>query len=134
MNRPFTAKRRRRCTWPGCPHGGVIRPGDQAVRLSNHVYMHAADSVALTEVFARLARDLPVVMANIMRAFTDMAEAIAAAFSETRARWVEATLFGGGDRMAYDLRPDCCWRCDAAPGVTELGLCKPCAIDLGAMA
>lgn len=130
MNRPFTAKRRRRCTWPGCPHGGVIRPGDEAVRLSNHVYMHADDRVALQDVFDRLARDWPVIVDWIGQAFRHLAEAITTAFADLGARFSARPE----DQLAYDLRPDCCWRCDAGPAETDLGLCSPCSLDLGATA
>jgi hypothetical protein len=35
------------------------------------------------------------------------------------------------DELTVDLRPDFCWRCDAAPGAEELlGLCGPCHQDL----
>jgi hypothetical protein len=133
MNRPFTAKRRRRCAWPGCPHGGVIRPGDKAVRVTNHAYLHADDGAALGDVFARLARDLPLIMDWIGRVFSEMAAAISAGVIDV-ARAIEGALGRPDDQLAYDLTPAWCWRCDAVPAETDLGLCSPCSLDLGATA
>lgn len=36
------------------------------------------------------------------------------------------------DHMAFDHRPDACWRCDSAAGEGDLGLCGPCADELRA--
>lgn len=30
------------------------------------------------------------------------------------------------DFAMYDWTPDACWRCDAAPGEGDVGLCPPC--------
>jgi hypothetical protein len=51
--RPFTARRRRRCEAGRlCPQGGVIRPGQQAIRAKRHVYIHADDVAPLTAQLA----------------------------------------------------------------------------------
>lgn len=34
------------------------------------------------------------------------------------------------DQIAYDHRPDDCWRCDAKPADGALGLCTSCRTDL----
>ncbi|MDP9453311.1 MAG: hypothetical protein M3P97_07995 [Actinomycetota bacterium] len=36
------------------------------------------------------------------------------------------------DAGAIDVRPDDCWRCDAAASADSLGLCPACRSDLGA--
>lgn len=36
------------------------------------------------------------------------------------------------DGAPFDLSPDDCWRCDAAPSVDALGLCDDCRGDLTA--
>ncbi len=40
-------------------------------------------------------------------------------------------LAGPVDALPHDLRPDACWRCDATPASTDVGLCDPCREALG---
>jgi hypothetical protein len=35
-----------------------------------------------------------------------------------------------GDARPYDLTPERCWRCDAAQGETDVGLCPTCHVAL----
>lgn len=37
---------------------------------------------------------------------------------------------GTFDSVPLDVRPDDCWRCDAAAAVDGLGLCGPCGVEL----
>lgn len=43
----------------------------------------------------------------------------------------EILLTSSGDADPIDLAPDDCWRCDARPATTDVGLCTPCRTDLG---
>jgi hypothetical protein len=36
------------------------------------------------------------------------------------------TYFSFGDARPHDATPDRCWRCDAAQGETDVGLCARC--------
>lgn len=37
---------------------------------------------------------------------------------------------GGDDTLPHDLAPHFCWRCDATPATTEVGLCGECHLAL----
>lgn len=69
MNRPFIARRARRCALaPHCPQGGRIRPGEEVYRSGHRTYVHVDDiPMVLTTV--------ATVMDALTAAVVPMAEA-----------------------------------------------------------
>ena len=133
--RPFVARRRRRCALGSrCLHGGTIAVGDLAIRPKPHSYVHALDVEVVTKVVADvLAIFQPVVDAwrqgirNIVDAFAPLARLMASA---ERALMLPTLELPSIDALAFDVRPNDCWRCDAASDVDALGLCGSCRSDL----
>lgn len=42
----------------------------------------------------------------------------------------EVDVTGLLDYPPADLDPEACWRCDALPAATDVGLCHPCRLEL----
>lgn len=54
------------------------------------------------------------------------------AAAEYPQRWVQAApmQYGSPDTWSRAARADVCWRCDAVPGTSDVGLCGDCLADL----
>lgn len=72
------------------------------------------------------------VLGGIMR-FGHSAEEAATAWRDFFDALAEHELFGGDDdTWSVEHTADDCWRCDAAPAASSIGLCEPCRDDLRA--
>lgn len=52
----------------------------------------------------------------------------------TGVHWRVGSGVPGWDTWSQADRADTCWRCDAVPGTTDVGLCDACLVDLQAAA
>lgn len=112
----------------------ILRGGYATVDLNASEWQFADD---VREAVQRTVRDVdearePIAqagwrMAEFAEALQRNAQAAGATFADWQERVIDSLHV---DQRPYDAKPEACWRCDAKPSATDIGLCEPCHAGL----
>lgn len=91
----FTSRRRRRCHHGAlCPSGGVIHPGELAIRVAQHRYVHAVDGRVIVDVL----RSFSAQVDPFVTAMKEFGRSLARAFEPFVAALVQLDVIQSDER------------------------------------
>lgn len=99
----------------------ILRGGYATVDLNAPDWQFADD---VREAAQRTVREVDEARERIAQAGWRMAEFAGALQRNAQAAGAMDSLHV--DQRPYDAKPGACWRCDAKPSATDIGLCEPC--------